>query len=198
MEDRYKELFANKTTLWAVELACRFLNSGYYPHLDSWLHGGLLLKAPKVDSIQGEVKETIPMALEYTQRGHLVVLLAPEVDEAGRGILSPDGFLDEEHVLIEFKNVTKAKEYTLDNQLKDAAKRGKAVIRSIKVPNHMSPDFLARRLNGRYNASAHMDRVHVIYKSNILKFSRLIWEEKGYNGILNIIKKGETSFEDLA
>lgn len=170
------------------KLVAQYLADGYeYYVLPQSLPGTLLLH-PGFRKHEGEVRDTLPMALLYAKKGHLVVLTEPIMISRGHAISSPDGFLDFEAQTIEFKRTTNPRSRTLDSQIKSAGKGGLAVIRSIWVHPDTKPETIARTVNGKYLASTHLDRMDIVYHNRIISLSRDLVTRMGYLGIINLLQ----------
>lgn len=163
----------------------KYLLLGYTPHIPFADSGGLVLTHPSFEKQEGEVKETLPAALEYARRGHLVVLLPPKEDTAGRTVESPDGFLDREDQPIEFKHCTTGTANNIYNNLSDAGKHGLSSIRFLRIVDSAEPTQIALQITRKYTVSSRMDLIHILYRGRITYLTRELFLSGGYDIILS-------------
>lgn len=145
----------------------------------------MVLTHPGFEKQEGEVNETLPVALEYARRGHLVVLLPPKEDQAGHAVQSPDGFLDREDQPIEFKHCTTGTANNIYNNLSDAGKHGLSAIRSLRIVDTAAPTLIAVQITRKYTVSSRINLIHILYRGRIIHFTRELYQAGGYDLILS-------------
>lgn len=148
----------------------------------------MVLTHPGFEKQEGEVRETLPVALEYARRGHLVVLLPPKEDQAGHAVESPDGFLDREDQPIEFKHCTTGTANNIYNNLSSASKHDPRLIRSLRITDAADILTIAEQLARKYSVSKTVDQVHILHGQRLMVFTKELYHSEGFSGIYKLLQ----------